>query len=75
MNNPPVSALLDKVDARYTLIAIAAKRARQFIHNSAKSGEVCKNPVTTALFEIANGSITWERVNESLKWDSGDKDV
>lgn len=68
MNNPPVSKLLTKVDAKYTLIAMASKRARQYIDEKPEQlAENNGNPVTMALMEIADGTIYWERIKDGLK--------
>ncbi len=68
MNNPPVSKLLSKVDSKYTLIAIAAKRARQFIDNDTEKINSLKgNPVTMAFQEIADGKVNWERLKDGIK--------
>jgi DNA-directed RNA polymerase subunit omega len=63
MNKPPLDTLMDKVDSKYTLIAIGAKRARQITENRPElleGGTV--NPVSVALKEISQGKIKWERV-------------
>lgn len=69
MNNPPVSELLKKVDSKYTLIAVAAKRARQYIDRyDPESEERPKgNPVTIALREIAADKVYWERLKDGIK--------
>lgn len=68
MNKPLLDTLLPKVDAKYTLITIAAKRARQITDEQSddlKSGKI--NPVSLALHEIANGEVTWERRQSGIK--------
>lgn len=68
MNKPLLDTLIPKVDAKYTLIAIAAKRARQITDEQPellKSGQI--NPVSVALHEIADGEITWERKKSGIK--------
>lgn len=62
MNNPPINKLLTKVDSKYTLIIIAAKRARQIIENNPEilqSGKA--NPVTLALNDVVDGNIVWSK--------------
>ena len=70
MNKPRIDALLEKVDSKYALAIIAAKRARQ-INNYYRSREEgaldeippplldtrSKNILTIALEEIAAGKI------------------
>lgn len=68
VNKPLLDTLLPKVDAKYTLITIAAKRARQITDEQSedlKSGKI--NPVSLALQEIANGEIAWERKGSGIK--------
>ena len=68
MNKPLLDNLIDKVDAKYTLITIAAKRARQITDEQSdllKSGQI--NPVSVALHEIADEEITWERKKSGIK--------
>lgn len=68
MVTPSINTLLTKVDSRYSLVVLAAKRARQLLDGeelkvSAKS---TKN-VTNALDEIAEGKILYARTKESIK--------
>lgn len=66
---PPISKLLSKVDSRYTLVIMAAKRARDVsdiqMHNpetfSKKGKHHSDKPVTIAIDEIAEGRITFTR--------------
>lgn len=66
---PPISKLLAKVDSRYTLVILAAKRAREIadiqMHNpemfSKKGKHHSDKPVTIAIDEIAEGRITFTR--------------
>ena len=68
MNKPAMSTLLKQVDSKYTLIVVAAKRARQFIAcNPEETHKADFNPVTAALYEIADGKIHWERVKDGVK--------
>ena len=65
MNKPPLNQLLDKVDAKYTLVILASRRARYLID----SDEEVKpagfyNPVSAALYDVAAGKIVWERPKE-----------
>ena len=65
---PPMEDLLSKVDSRYTLVVLAAKRARQLLDGTESKVEVrtTKN-VTKAMEEVAEGKITYERTKVSLK--------
>jgi len=82
MMDPPVEDLLDKVDSKFTLVTLSAKRARQINSYFNQLGEglgalvppqvtsVSLKPLSIALEEIAAGKITYERpeeVEESVK--------
>ncbi len=66
--DPSMNTLLTKVDSRYTLVVLAAKRARQLLDGAelkvkAKSA---KN-VTNALEEVAEDKITYVRTKGGIK--------
>lgn len=63
LNQPPVEALLARSPnrSRYTLVAMAAKRARQLLDGAPPLVAVDSNkPVTIALHEIAQGRLVCE---------------
>ena len=62
MNKPTLDELMEKVDSRYTLVVMAAKRARALTElNKAKPEEELDKPVTTAFREIAMNKINYLR--------------
>lgn len=62
INNPNIIELSQKVDSRYTLCILAAKRAREIIAGKPALTEgVELKPLKTAVLEINNGFITYER--------------
>lgn len=65
MVNPSLDVLINFVDSKYTLVTMAAKRARDMMNN----GEVAENDkaVTAALKDIAKGKVTYERVKSAIK--------
>lgn len=67
MNYPSLDELVDKVDNRYTLAILAAKRAREIMDGS-ETLVSCKSikPVTIALEEIAQKKITYQRTKNSV---------
>ena len=68
MIDPPIAELLDKVDSRYTLVILAAKRARQLTAGSKRRIDIDSNKnVTVAVHEIAEGKVTYERVSDGIK--------
>jgi len=71
--DPRVDALLEKVDSRYALVIVAAKRARQINNYHHMLGEGSfdeapppmiesrsKNYLTMALEEVAQNKLTYE---------------
>lgn len=62
---PSINELLDKVDSRYTLVVLAAKRSRQIIDENKLRAEPCsKKPVSIATQEIFEGKILYKREEE-----------
>lgn len=65
---PSLDMLMDKVDSKYTLVAVAAKRARELVDGDAPLVESKSNkPVTIALEEIAQGMLKYERTKSGIK--------
>ncbi|MBE0476510.1 MAG: DNA-directed RNA polymerase subunit omega [Coriobacteriia bacterium] len=79
--SPEIDLLLSKVDSKYTLCIVAAKRARQIndmIHGvrdqailSVAPTQLAQitstKPLTLALNEIADDDVSYERVKEGIK--------
>ncbi len=73
MMDPPVEALLDRVDSKFTLVTLAAKRGRQINSYFNQLGEglgtivppqvasVSRKPLSISLEEVATGKITYHR--------------
>lgn len=62
--------LMQKVDSRYTLVVIAAKRARKLTERAESdrsNGLVVRKPVTAALREISQGKIRYRRTKQGIK--------
>ena len=56
---PPVADLLDKVDSRYLLVNVVARRARQIAQEANEfDEELTDKPVTMAIREVAEGKLT-----------------
>jgi DNA-directed RNA polymerase subunit omega len=65
---PPLEALLDRVDNKYALVIVAAKRARQLKEGALPMVDVqSANPVTIALEEISAGKIRYEAPRLGIK--------
>lgn len=59
MVKPSVTELVKKVENRYALIVMVAKRARQIANGAEPLTDVKeKSPVTLAVNEIAEGKVT-----------------
>ncbi len=73
--DPPIESLLDKVDSKFTLVALSAKRARQINSYYNQLGEglgfvvppqvtsVSGKPLTIAFEEVAAGKATYHRID------------
>ena len=76
MMDPPVEDLLERVDSKFTLVSLAAKRGRQINSYFNQLGEglgtivppqvpsVSRKPLSIALEEIAAAKITYHRPTE-----------
>ena len=62
---PSINTMRSKVDSRYTLVTLAAKRARDIIDGTPKltEADVIK-PVSIATTEIAEDLITYKESDE-----------
>lgn len=83
MIDPPIEDLLDKVDSKFTLVTLSAKRGRQInsYFNQLSEGlgtivppqvaSVSRKPLSISLEEIAAGKITYHRI-EGGEGDAGE---
>ncbi len=81
--DPPVEDLLDKVDSKFTLVALSAKRARQINSYYNQLGEglgfvvppqvtsVSGKPLTIAFEEVAAGKATYHRIDPVEEGEEG----
>ena len=68
MINPSLDILVTKVDSKYTLVVLAAKRARELIDGATLTVKSKSNKkVTNALEEIAQDCISFERTKTGIK--------
>ncbi|MBO0732149.1 MAG: DNA-directed RNA polymerase subunit omega [Acidimicrobiaceae bacterium] len=87
MMDPPVETLLDRVDSKFTLVSLAAKRGRQINSYFNQLGEglgtivppqvasVSRKPLSIALEEVAAGKIVYHRPHaEEAESDSASAD-
>ena len=62
---PSINLIREKADSRYTLVILAAKRARDLIDGKAiLTEEETDKPVSIAAHEIAEDLITYNRDSE-----------
>lgn len=68
MIHPPLDDLMKKVDSKYTLVVLSAKRAREIMSGETSSIETKSNkPVTISLEEIGSSMIGYERTKTGIK--------
>ena len=68
MIEPSLDKLVELVDSKYTLVVLAAKRAREIVNEGpVLAGARSSKPVTVSLFEIASGKISYERTKTGIK--------
>lgn len=65
MIKPGISELSKKVDSRYTLVSMAAKRVRMLGENEEIGSEV--KPISKAVEEIAEGKVQYCRGEEAYE--------
>lgn len=59
---PSINVIKTKADSRYTLVSLAAKRARDLVDGKPKlTSEATEKPVSIAAYEIAEEFITYQR--------------
>ncbi|HUB68876.1 MAG TPA: DNA-directed RNA polymerase subunit omega [Acidimicrobiales bacterium] len=90
MMDPPIENLLEKVDSKYTLVSLSAKRGREVNSYFNQLGEglgsivppqvtsISRKPLSIALDEISAGKITYHRVDpdpEEAAEEAGDEQV
>ena len=75
MMDPPIEDLLDKVDSKFTLVSLAAKRGRQInsYFNQLSEGlgsivppqvtSISRKPLSIALEEVAQAKIQYHRID------------
>lgn len=68
MIKPSLDELMKKVDSKYTLVVVSAKRARTLTENQTDQEELkTANPVSIALKEIVDDNVSWERTKSGIK--------
>jgi len=63
---PPIDEIKHKADSRYTLVIMAAKRARDLVADKPPLVDIDNNvPISIAAEEIVEGEITYRRPSEN----------
>ncbi len=73
MIKPGISELSKKVDSRYTLVSMAAKRVRMLGGNPQEAEEI--KPISKAVEEIADGKVQYCRGEEIYDMSCGDGEM
>ena len=80
MIEPTIDSLLERVDSKYSLVVLAARRAREinsyysqlgegrgeFVPPLVESGGLRNKPLSIALEEIAEDKVTFERTDTAV---------
>lgn len=62
---PSMPMLLEKVNSRYMLVNVIAKRAREISTEAEETGEhLIEKPVTLAINDIADGKVKVKKIEE-----------
>ena len=70
MLHPTMPELLEKVDNRYLLVNVAAKRARQIAEEAEATGQhLDEKPVTLAIHEVAEGKFDAHTIDTEIEED------
>ncbi len=70
---PSINEIRKKADSRYTLVILAAKRARDIIDGKPILTDVdIDRPVSIAAHEIAEDLITYRRPEETLEFEAAE---
>lgn len=68
MIQPSIDSLLGKVDCKYSLVVVAAKRARAIVDGSEPMEKsTSSKPVSIALSEIGAEKVFYEKTKEGIK--------
>lgn len=72
LNKPSLDQLMQRVDSRYTLVVVSAKRARQLTELALQQEqdeiyEITSKPVSAALHEVVQDKISFRRTKQGIK--------
>jgi len=61
---PSVDQLLEKMDSKYSLVVVVARRARQLKSDPEIVKFSAKKPIVLAMEEVINGTVRYKRLKE-----------
>lgn len=65
---PSIDDLIRHVDSKYTMVVVAAKRARRLLEGATPTVEPrFAKPVTIALEELVTGKLKYHRTKQGIK--------
>lgn len=68
MKQPSLDLLMEKVDSKYTLVVVVAKRARMIMEEGKHEGlDKGLKPVSISLEEVSHSGITYQCAAEECK--------
>ena len=67
MIEPPLNKIMQKVDCRYTLVTVVAKRARQIVERPEDAYDALVKPVSSAVDDLYCDRLEVTRMAEGIK--------
>ena len=60
MINPPLNEMMQRVDCRYSLVTVEAKRARQIVEHPDLAADAADKPVSAAVDDLLSDRLAYE---------------
>ncbi len=60
MINPPLNEMMQRVDCRYSLVTVVAKRARQIVEHPDLAADAADKPVSAAVDDLLSDRLAYE---------------
>lgn len=67
MIDPPLNKIMKKVDCRYTLVSVVAKRARQIVERPEDAFDAAFKPVSAAVDDLYHDRLEFNRITDGIK--------
>ena len=65
MIDPALDEIMEKVDCRYSLVAVVSKRARQIVDDPTKAADIDVKPVSSAVDDLMCGRIEYTKGDDA----------